>query len=50
HHNKEHTEATAQEFQAQVQPGWETHPEYVANYLTPGGKHHGKHHHHHQAQ
>ncbi|KAJ3294281.1 hypothetical protein HDU79_011243 [Rhizoclosmatium sp. JEL0117] len=43
HHNKEHSEEAAAEFQSQVQPGYESHPDFVANY-GPGGKHHKKHH------
>ncbi|KAJ3058803.1 hypothetical protein HDU99_006646, partial [Rhizoclosmatium hyalinum] len=43
HHNKEHSEEAAAEFQSQVQPGYESHPEFVENY-GPGGKHHKKHH------
>ncbi|KAJ3070950.1 hypothetical protein HDU98_006022 [Podochytrium sp. JEL0797] len=48
HHNKTHNEQTQAEFQSLVQPGYETHPEFLANY-GEGGKHH-KHHHHHQEQ
>ncbi|KAJ3110949.1 hypothetical protein HK100_002862, partial [Physocladia obscura] len=32
HHNKEHSEEVAAEFQSQVQPGWDSHPDYIANY------------------
>ncbi|KAJ3095524.1 hypothetical protein HK100_005800 [Physocladia obscura] len=39
HVNRVHSEETAAEFLALVQPDWEMHPEYIANYAH-GGKYH----------
>ncbi|KAJ3042850.1 hypothetical protein HDV00_006411 [Rhizophlyctis rosea] len=50
HHQKPHSEQAVQEFQSQVQPGFENDPAYQAKYADHPNPPHKRHHHHHQNQ